>query len=84
MSPNGQQFAVSTEVGVDVFHRNTKGIFAKIGFEGIKSPVTDQAAQSISFAEEAAAGTGDNTLAIGWCGAQGEPRSPPHWGHISP
>ena len=72
ISPNGQQFAVSTDTNVDVFRRTAKGTFSKVAFEHIKPPTTDQTANAIVFAEEADVVTGETVLAVGWCGQQGE------------
>jgi hypothetical protein len=72
VSSDGKQFATDTQVNVEVFHRNSNGVFAKIGSDGLNPPLAGQGANSIKFAEETDATTGDNLLVIGWCGAEGE------------
>eukprot|EP00729_Bicosta_minor_P016464 gene16464-3768_t len=77
VSPDGKQFAVSTDANVNVFHRNADGMFAKVGFSSVKPPVTDQTANAIIFAEEpakaeATGADSTNTLAVAWVGQQGE------------
>lgn len=63
VSPDGKQFAVSTDANVNVFHRNADGMFAKVGFSSVKPPVTDQTANAIIFAEEPAKAEATGTKA---------------------
>ena len=75
VSPDGEQFAVSTDSNVNVFHRNAAGVFAKIGFDSITAPLPDQEANSIQFAEETGGGSAaaaETFFAIAWTGAEGE------------